>query len=214
MRRNLDRLLRDYIAPPPGMAVDFSAPVGAPSLLARDSITWRVMKNPVALLVGGIAAVVLELAEPRVRTGVWEHTSFRTKPMARLRSTARAAMMTVYGPRSRSEPMIARVVRMHDRIAGVTPCGATYRASDPELLDWVHVTASFGLLEATHTYVREVGLAERDRYHAEATIAGRLFGVPSAAGSHGEHVARIERMRSALEPSPIVHEFLRIMSTT
>jgi hypothetical protein len=50
-----------------------------PALFEPDSVTWRVMKNPVALVVGGFAAVILELAEPRVRSGVWEHTSFRTR---------------------------------------------------------------------------------------------------------------------------------------
>ena len=87
MRRNLDRLLREHIAPPPGMAVDFSTPAGAEALFAPDSVSWRVMKNPVALIVGGVAAVILELAEPRVRTGVWEHTSFRRDPVTRMRRT-------------------------------------------------------------------------------------------------------------------------------
>ena len=111
MRRNLDRLLRDYIAPPPGMRpVDFSAPAGAPALFAPDSTTWRVMKNPVALIVGGIAAVILELAEPRVRTGVWEHTSFRRDPVTRMRRTGYAAWVTIYAPAD-----AARARRAKDR---------------------------------------------------------------------------------------------------
>ncbi len=209
--RWIDLRALDLIEPTGAPPLEFTEPLGEEALVGPDSVSWRMFKNPVALLVGGIAAVILELGEPRVRTGVWEHTSFRTKPMERLRGTARAAMMTVYGPRSKSEPMIARVVRMHDRIAGVTPDGVPYRASDPELLDWVHTTASWGLVEATHAYVRPVGMAERDRYHAEAKLAGRLFGVASAAGSHQEHVARLDRMRNVLQPSPIVHEFLDIM---
>lgn len=50
-----------------------------------------------ALLVGGIAAVILELAEPRVHTGVWEHSLFRSDPVRRLQRTGLAAMATVYG---------------------------------------------------------------------------------------------------------------------
>jgi len=207
----IDRRALDLIEPGGAPPLEFTEPRGEPALVGPDSVSWHLFKNPVALLVGGIAAVILELGEPRVRTGVWEHTSFRHKPMERLRGTARAAMMTVYGPRSRSLPMIARVRAMHERVAGTTPQGAPYRASDPELLDWVHTTASWGLVEATHAYVRPVGIAERDRYHAEARIAGHLFGAAFAAGCHEEHVARLDRMRSALEPSPIVHEFLHIM---
>ncbi len=106
MARNLDRLLRDYIAPPPGMPpVDFAAPAGAPALFAPDSVSWRVMKNPVALIVGGLAAVILELAEPRVRTGVWEHTSFRRDPETRMRRTVCSCSGCVrWGAYSRSRP--------------------------------------------------------------------------------------------------------------
>ena len=42
-------------------------------------MSWRVFKNPLSLFIGGITAVIMELAEPRVRTGVWEHTTFRLK---------------------------------------------------------------------------------------------------------------------------------------
>jgi uncharacterized protein (DUF2236 family) len=137
MARNLDRLLRDYIAPPPGMPpVDFAAPAGARPLFAPDSVSWRVMKNPVALVVGGLAAVILELAEPRVRTGVWEHTTFRRDPETRMRRTGFAAWTTIYAPEEIARRMIAGVGRAHDRVEGRTPAGVAYRANDPELLTW------------------------------------------------------------------------------
>ena len=154
MRRNLDRLLRDRIAPPPGMAVDFAAPAGAASLFAPDSVSWRVMKNPVALIIGGVAAVILELAEPRVRTGVWEHTTFRRDPMMRMRRTGYAAWVNVYAPADAARAMIAGVVRAHERSEGVTPAGDSYRANDEELLNWVHATAGFGFFEAYRRFVR------------------------------------------------------------
>src|SRR5215204_5602813 len=49
--------------------------------------SWRVFKNPLSLFIGGLTAVIMELAEPRVRSGVWEHTSFRQNPVQRLRRT-------------------------------------------------------------------------------------------------------------------------------
>ncbi len=84
----------------------------------------------------------MELAEPRVRTGLWEHTAFRSDPVRRLRQTGLAAMVTVYGARSIAEPMIARVRRIHDVVAGTTLSGESYRANDPELLNWAYVTAA------------------------------------------------------------------------
>jgi uncharacterized protein (DUF2236 family) len=118
-------------------AADFRPPIGEPALVAADSVTWRIFKNPVALFVGGVAAVILELAEPAVRTGVWEHTDFRRDPMGRLERTGMAAIVTVYGAHSAAEKMIAGVMRLHERIAGTTPAGEAYRADDPRLLTWV-----------------------------------------------------------------------------
>lgn len=44
-------------------------------------------------------------------------------------------MMTVYGPRSAAEAMIAHVVAMHDKVRGTTLDGQPYHANDPRLLD-------------------------------------------------------------------------------
>jgi uncharacterized protein (DUF2236 family) len=121
LQRILEAATRALLEPGDRSSVDFSRPTGEAALVSPDSVSWRAFKNPLSLLVGGITAVILELAEPRVRTGVWEHTSFRVDPIRRLRRTGLAAMVTVYGARSTAEAMIARVRRMHDMVGGVTP---------------------------------------------------------------------------------------------
>ena len=212
MARNLDRLLRDYIAPPPGMPpVDFAAPAGAPALFAPDSVSWRVMKNPVALIIGGLAAVILELAEPRVRTGVWVHTSFRRDPETRMRRTGFAAWMTIYAPADAARRMIAGVARAHDRIEGRTPAGVAYRANDPELLTWVHATAAFGFSEAYSRYVRTLLAEEMDRFYAEGAPVAALYGADTPPNSRAELDTIFARMAPKLEPSDIVFEFFTIV---
>jgi uncharacterized protein (DUF2236 family) len=212
MPRNPHRLLRDLLAPPSGMGgVDFTAPPGAPALLAADSVSWRIMKNPLALFIGGVAAVILELAEPRVRSGVWEHTSFRRDPVMRMRRTGYAAMATIYAPAEQARTLIAGVVRAHERVTGVTPAGAPYSANDPELLDWVQATASFGFLYAYHRYVRPLSAAERDRYFAEGGAASALYGATGAPNSEAEWEAQLAAMLPKLERSDIVFEFLDIV---
>ena len=189
----------------------FSRPFGEPALLSPDSMSWRVFKNPLALFIGGIAAVIMELAEPRVRTGVWEHTTFRVNPNERLRRTGRAAMVTVFAARSTAETMIARVRTMHDAVAGVTPSGETYRANDPELLSWVQATAAYGFLQAYHVYVQPLSPAERDCYFAEAVATAQLYGAIGAPRSEAECLALFDIMAGRLQRSAIVHEFLAIM---
>jgi uncharacterized protein (DUF2236 family) len=190
---------------------DFSSPAGEPALVGPDSVSWLIFKNPVVLFVGGVAAVILELAEPRVRTGVWEHTSFRDAPLRRLQRTGLAALITVYGAASRTQAMIARIGRLHDKVAGTTPAGEPYRASDPELLDWVQATAAFGFIEAYHRFVRPLDPAERDRCLAEGTGVAALYGATGAPRSEAQLAAQFATMRDRLEPSAIVHEFVSIM---
>jgi uncharacterized protein (DUF2236 family) len=191
-------------------SADFLQPADEAALVSPDSVSWRVFKNPISLFLGGVAAVIMELAEPRVRTGIWEHTTFRIDPIRRLRRTGLAAMVTIYGAHSIAEAMIARIRRVHDRVAGLTPAGIAYRANDPELLNWVQSTAAYGFLQAYHEYVRPLSDVERDRYYAEGTLAASLYGA-SAPTSEAALEMRFEAMANQLERSDILFEFLAIM---
>jgi uncharacterized protein (DUF2236 family) len=192
----------------------FTRPLGEAALLSANSVSWRIFKNPIALLIGGVAAVILELAEPAVRTGVWENSSFSKDPLGRLRRTGSAAMVTVYSARSVSEPMIAGVVRMHAKVTGRTPAGRAYSANDERLLSWVQATATFGIAEAYSRYVSRLSAAEFDSVYREGASASRLYGALSAPTSHVELRSLFDSMRSQLEPSPVVFEFLKIMRET
>jgi uncharacterized protein (DUF2236 family) len=203
--------LRDLMHPPAGMAFDFSQPVGEAALAPHDGISWQVFANPVALFVGGVTAVLLELSEPSVRSGVWDHSSFQRDPGTRLRRTGFAAMMTVYGPRSAAEKMIAHVVRMHGRVKGNTPDGVAYHANDPRLLDWVQATASFGFTEAYHRYVRSLSTAQKDAAFAEAGPAARLYGATGAPCSVAQWEVLLSATAPGLEGSGILADFMRIM---
>ncbi len=191
--------------------MDFSAPSGEAALVSADSVAWQVFRNPLSLFVGGVAAVILELAEPRVRAGVWDHSNFRTDPVDRLRRTGLAAMVTVYGSRSIAEDMIAGVRRIHEQIAGRTETGERYHANDPELLDWVQATASFGFLQAYCAYVHPLGQAARDSFYAEGVPAAELYGAIGAPRCEAAVEAQLEAMRPRLERSHVLLEFLRIM---
>ena len=209
---HLDSYLRSQLIGGEGAPiVDFSQPVGEPALAAADSVSWRAFRNPVSLYIGGITAVLMELAEPRVRSGVWEHTTFRDDPLRRMRRTGLAAMVTVYGARSTAEKMISGVGRMHARIEGRTPAGVAYRADDPELLRWVHATALFGFMEAYDQFVCPLSADERDRFVAEGVPAALLYGASDPPSSEAEMKALFYDMLPNLEPSDIVHEFLGIM---
>jgi uncharacterized protein (DUF2236 family) len=210
LRTGLEVATRALFALGDQSSADFLQPAGEAALVSPDSVSWRVFKNPLSLFIGGVAAVIMELAEPRVRTGVWEHTTFRINPIRRLRRTGLAAMVTIYGARSTAEAMIAGIRQRHDRIAGSTPAGKAYCANDPELLNWVQSTAAYSFLQAYHAYVRPLSDVERDHFYAEGTLAASLYGA-SAATSEAVLEMRFKEMANQLERSDILFEFLAIM---
>jgi uncharacterized protein (DUF2236 family) len=211
LQRRIDAAASDMLGGKGVPNVDFARPHGVQALLPPDSLSWRLFKNPLPLFIGGITAVILELALPGVRDGVWQHSSFRTDALTRLRRTGLAAMVTVYAPADQARAMISGVVRTHGHVTGTTDEGMPYAANDPVLLDWVQATASYGFIQAYHAFVSPFDDAEYDQLLAEAVPGARLYGAVGSPASRADLDALFERMRPELVGHPIVAEFLDIM---
>lgn len=196
-----------------GTAIDFAAPVGEPALLAPDSVQWRIYKNPIALGIGGIAAVLLEFAEPRIRSGVWDHSTYKADPIGRSRRTGLVAMLACYGPASSAKAVIGQVNRMHGKVKGETPDGTKYRALDPLLLDWVAATASYGFLMAYDRFVHRLGDADKDRFMADGDAIGREFGARHTPPTVDAFMDMMDELEPRFEPHPIIFEFLDIIQS-
>jgi uncharacterized protein (DUF2236 family) len=214
LQRQFNATMQDFLYGQAGGHGDFTRPLQEEALLPPHSVSWRIFKNPISLFVGGTAAVILELAEPAVCAGVWEHSSFRKNPLGRLQRTGLAAMVTVYGARCHALPMIARVVRLHATVQGKTTAGTSYSASDPRLLTWVHATAAFGFAEAYNRYVDPLSAAEFSTLYREGAPISQLYGAVQTPMSTGEMQALFESTAPNLAPSPVIFEFLRIMRET
>ena len=167
-------------------SIDFLRPAGEGALVSADFRVVACLQEPAVIVRRRRYRCHHGTCRARVRAGVWEHTTFRSDPLRRLRRTGLAAMVTVYGARSVAEPMIARVRRMHDIVAGTTLSGEPYRANDPELLNWVYATAAYGFVQAYHTYVQPLSSLERNSYYAEGVPAAVLYGATSAPRSEAD----------------------------
>lgn len=196
-----------------GTIIDFSSPVGEAALLAPDSVQWRVYKNQIALGIGGIAAVLLEFAEPRIRSGVWDHSTYKVDPIGRSRRTGMVAMLACYGPESAAREVIGKVNRMHGAVKGTTPGGEKYRALDPVLLDWVAATASYGFLMAYDRFVCPLSMADKDRFMRDGNAIGRAFGALHGPTSLDGFDAMLADLEPRFEPHPIIGEFLEIIES-
>ena len=196
-----------------GTAVDFTAPAGEPALLAPDSVQWRVYKNPIALGIGGIAAVLLEFAEPRIRSGVWDHSTYKADPIGRSKRTGLVAMLACYGPASTARAAIGSVNRLHGKVKGETPGGEKYRAMDPVLLDWVAATASYGFLTAYDRFVHPLSTADKDRFMRDSEAIGREFGARHTPPTIDAFMDMMATLEPRFEPHPIIFEFLDIIQS-
>lgn len=194
-----------------GWKVDFRNPPGEPSGLDPDSMHWKVYKNPVAMAVGGVCAVLLEFADARIRSGVWDHSIYKQDPIGRSKRTGIAAMVGVYGPKRAAERVIQGVTNMHARVNGNTPKGEAYRALDVELLDWVSATAAYGFLTAYDTFCERVSEADKARYYAEAAPGAKLYGVQKSPLSTADFFEMMNRLVDRFESHPINEEFLDII---
>jgi uncharacterized protein (DUF2236 family) len=196
-----------------GYQIDYLRPLGEASLVPPTSPQWRVFKNPVAIAIGGVAAVLLEFADARIRSGVWDHSTYKVDPIGRSKRTGIAAMAGVFGPASAARRIIGGVNRMHRKVAGETPKGEAYRALDPELLDWVSATAGYGFLEAYHRFVRPMSAAEREAYYRDGAAVTRLYGVENPLASDADFFAMLDRLLPRFEAHPINREFLDIIQS-
>jgi uncharacterized protein (DUF2236 family) len=196
-----------------GWNIEYARPLGAPAFNGPDSVHWRVFKNPIALGVGGVAAVLMEFADPRIRSGVWDHSTYKADPIGRSKRTGVAAMVGCYGPKDAACQVIQGVTRMHARVKGETPTGEAYKALDPELLDWVSATAAYGFLNAYDRFVAPLTGAEKTRFYREGTPIARLYGARVIPQSSAEFLGMMDKLSDRFEPHPIVTEFLDIIQS-
>jgi uncharacterized protein (DUF2236 family) len=196
-----------------GWKIDYGQPVGEPALQHPSSMHWRVLKNPVALGVGGVAAVLMEFADARIRSGVWDHSTYKADPIGRSMRTGVAAMVGCYGPASAARRVIQGVNNMHAKVKGETPKGEAYRALDPELLEWVGATASFGFVTAYDRFVSPLSEADKSRFYRDGTVVGRLYGVQDCPQSTADFMRMMDKRAERFEAHPIVEEFLSIIQS-
>jgi uncharacterized protein (DUF2236 family) len=203
------RQIRSYM----GWKIDYASPVGEPGFVGPESVSWRVYKNPIALGIGGICAVLLEFADARIRSGVWDHSVFKVDPIGRATRTGIAAMVGVFGARESARKVINGVNKMHARVEGVTPSGEAYKALDVELLDWVFATGGFGFVSAYDQFVHPLSEAEKRQFFCESKPIGKLYGVETHVSSPADFDTMMRKLLPRFEPHPINTEFLEIVKS-
>jgi len=177
----------------------------------EDDPIWRVHAD-FSMFVGGIRALLLQSLHPLAMAGVAGHSGYRGDPWGRLQRTSHYLATTTFGTIADAEAAIDTVRRIHLRVRGTAADGRPYAASDPHLLDWVHLAEVDSFLRCYQLFGHEPLTAEEaDRYVEQTgTVAARL-GAAAPPSSVAELSARLAAFRPELvatEPSRDAARFL------
>src|SRR5947209_12498233 len=91
-----------------------------PGLFGPESVTWRVMHEPL-LILGGGRALLMQAANPLVAQGAIDFSAYAEDPFGRLMRTIRWVTMVTYGTRAEAVAASDVVNRMHVRVSGALP---------------------------------------------------------------------------------------------
>jgi uncharacterized protein (DUF2236 family) len=142
-------------------------------ILARDSVARRLNRESF-LLLGGTAALLMQVAHPLVAAGVAEHSGFRRDPFGRLLRTLNTTLGIVFGTTAQARAGLRRIDRRHVPVRG-TAGERSYDARDPALLAWVQVTLVLTSLRLYELVRGRLSDDDRESYWAEARMfAGEL----------------------------------------
>lgn len=162
------------------------APADQPRPFAPDSVIWKLTRERVSLLYGP-AAAILQVAHPRIAAGVFEHSAFESRPIARLHGTLEAVWSIVFGTDEQARAAARVVAARHARVRGSAaalniPGPPTYSADEPDLLMWVIATLVMASLDAYTRCVAALSDDERRRFYADMRRFGTFFGLPETFG--------------------------------
>ncbi|WP_299447777.1 oxygenase MpaB family protein [uncultured Phycicoccus sp.] len=172
---------------------------------------WRVHADA-AMFPGGVAALLLQSLHPSAMAGVAGHSGYRGDPWGRLQRTSHFLATTTFGTVEDAEATIARVRSIHDRVRGRDDRGRPYRASDPDLLRWVHVAEAWSFLAAYQRFAASpLGVDEADAYVEQAGLVARRLGATEVPTTVRGLDAAIEAYRPVLRASDAARDAARFL---
>ena len=153
------------------------------------TVTWQLYREPVFVL-GGVRALLLQIAHPAVADGVARYSGFQADPFGRGYRTFAAMAMIYFGTKEQAEATAQRLWRIHSAIRGhyqipdstAAPSPIPYTANDPGLLFWVLATLTDTTFRV-YEKVRLPGLPTgwKEQFYEESKITARLLGIPDEA---------------------------------
>ena len=181
-------------------------------MFGPEDAPWIVHAD-IATLVGGIRALLIQAMHPGSLAGVVQHSRYEEDALGRLHGTIRWLTITTFGARSAVEDEAARVRALHEHVRGSyqTTDGVErrYKASDRDLLAWVHMAFTDAFLATHLLYGRRA--VDADAYVADWARAAEPLGLASAPSSVGALRRSMEERRHELRVDDAARRVIRFV---
>jgi uncharacterized protein (DUF2236 family) len=168
-----------------------------------------------SMFVGGLRALLLQSLHPLAMAGVAEHSDYRGDPWGRLQRTSTFLAVTTFGTADDAQRAVDKVRGIHRRVHGVAPDGTPYEASDPHLLEWVHIAEVDSFLLAYQRYgAAPLDKADRDGYVADTARVAEALGVLDPPRTEKQLQQRISAYRPELRGTAAARDAARYLLFT
>jgi uncharacterized protein (DUF2236 family) len=215
VRETLGRSLFGMVAGPDGPANRARIhQTPGPRWFGEDRPIRRVHADA-SMFVGGLRALLLQSLHPLAMAGVAEHSDYRGDPWGRLQRTSTFLAVTTFGPAADAQRAVDKVRGIHQRVQGIAPDGRPYRATDPHLLEWVHVAEVDSFLLAHRLYgAHPLDQGGRDGYVADTARVAAALGVVDPPVTERELHERIQAFRPELAGTAAARDAARFLLLT
>lgn len=182
----------------------------------EDGPAWIVHAG-MGTLVAGIRALLIQALHPGAMAGVHDFSRYREDPTGRLNGTVRWIICVTYGSREQAQRETARVGRFHAKVEGdyeSTTGPRGYSASDPQLLEWVHLAFTDAFLGCHERWGGPIP-GGSDAYVRDWAQAGRLMRVADPPETAAELRDRLDGYldRGELRRDERVDDVVRFLRT-
>lgn len=175
----------------------------------------RRVHGDASMFVGGLRALLLQSLHPLAMAGVADHSDYRGDPWGRLQRTSTFLAVTTFGPADDAQRAVDKVRGIHRRVHGTAADGRPYEASDPHLLEWVHVAEVDSFLRAHQLYgARPLDPQGRDDYVADTARVAAALGVLDPPRTEDELRQRIADYRPELDGTAAAREAAKFLLLT
>ncbi|MDT0567028.1 oxygenase MpaB family protein [Streptomyces sp. DSM 3412] len=163
----------------------------------------RVVHGDASMFIGGLRALLLQSLHPLAMAAVAAHSGYRGDPWGRLQRTSTFLAVTTFGTADDARSAVERVRAIHERVRGRTAQGEPYRAADPHLLEWVHVTETDSFLRAHERFgAQTLASSDYDAYVADTAKVATALGVPDPPRTRAQLDSRLAAYRPELRATP------------